>query len=571
VNFRYLPIHALAGIFLLGCTGDLLGSADGRNPEGGGPGHPTTNPDATPGDVPVDREVVEELCAERQGAVDVGLSRLRRLTREELDNTLRDLFAIPSEARTSALSADEKMGPFSSNAIAPITSLLVVQHHETAEAIAADPNIVHLGLVPCDLASNGCAGNFIAEFGRRAFRRPLAESEITSLLNLYQLGLGGGDEQRGLRLLMEAILQAPSFLYHADSRESDGPASAPTEATAYVLASRLSYFLWKSMPDEQLFQRAADSSLLDGEVYEREVDRLLADERANEAIASFHRQWLGTTHLLTSEKDPQSFPEYNAELSQAMMSEQAEFAQEVILRGDALLRTLLTADYSYPSADVAAIYGASSPSSVDGPVLLPSDQRSGLLTQAAFLAAHAKHRETSPVHRGIIVRENVMCQIVPPPPPGVDTTLPPQEEATSTRERFAQHLLDPSCAGCHKLVDPIGLGFENYDAIGRFRQVEGLVQIDASGELVGDGAPKSFENAVELTRLLADSLTVSDCVARQWFRFSLGRIESESDACSILELSKTFEESEGNIRSLIEGIAKSESFRFVRTTTGGQL
>src|SRR5690606_2384928 len=249
------------------------------------------------------------------------------------------------------------------------------------------------------------------------------------------------------------------------------------------------------------------------------------------AIASFHRQWLGSAHLLTANKDAEAFPEYSAELAQAMLQEQARFTQEVILRGDGLLRTLLTADYSYPSTEVASIYGAVQPAPLEGAVLLP-DERSGLLTQAAFLAAHAKHRETSPVHRGIIVRENVMCQIIPPPPPGVDTTLPPQEEATSTRERFAQHLLDPSCAGCHKLMDPIGLGFEHYDALGKFRQMEGLVQIDASGELVGDGPPKNFQNAVELTHLLADSVTVSDCVARQWFRFSLGRIESESDSCS---------------------------------------
>jgi len=325
------------------------------------------------------------------------------------------------------------------------------------------------------------------------------------------------------------------------------------------------------MPDEQLFQRAADGSLLGDEAYGAEVARMLADEKAEEALASFHRQWLGSAHLLTADKDAQTFPEYTADLARAMLQEQAQFAQEVILRGDGLLRTLLTADYSYPSKEVAALYGAQAPISEGASVSLPTAERSGLLTQAAFLAAHAKHRETSPVHRGIIVRENVMCQIIPPPPPGVDTTLPPQEEATSTRERFAQHLLDPSCAGCHKLMDPIGLGFENYDALGKFRQMEGLVQIDASGELVGDGPPKNFQNAVELTHLLADSVTVSDCVARQWFRFSLGRIESESDSCSVLGFSETFDETGGSVRSLIEEIVKSEAFRFVRTTSGAQL
>jgi len=195
-------------------------------------------------------------------------------------------------------------------------------------------------------------------------------------------------------------------------------------------------------------------------------------------------------------------------------------------------------------------------------------QRSGLLTQAAFLTSHAKRNATSPVHRGIIVRENLMCQTIPPPPNDVTPVLPPPSAATTTRERFAQHLADPSCAACHALMDPIGLSFENYDGIGSYRTMDGNNTVDASGAIQGGGddLSASYQNAVEMTKQLGTAEVVRNCVASQWFRFALGRTESEADACSMVSIQSGFSESSGNVPALLKEIVRSEAFRYVRTT-----
>jgi hypothetical protein len=184
------------------------------------------------------------------------------------------------------------------------------------------------------------------------------------------------------------------------------------------------------------------------------------------------------------------------------------------------------------------------------------------------LTKHAKRNETSPVHRGIVVLENLICQTIQPPPANVDTSLPPPSEATTTRQRFAQHEADPVCAGCHADIDAIGLAFENYDGIGRYRTTEGLNPIDATGvlSLEHDDLDGAFVNALELSARLGQSETVAGCVARQWFRFSLGRTESQSDVCSMHSILEGFASSGRNVRALIAEIAQSEAFLHVRST-----
>jgi hypothetical protein len=324
------------------------------------------------------------------------------------------------------------------------------------------------------------------------------------------------------------------------------------------------------MPDEALFARAAANTLQDDAVLGAEVERMLADARAADAIPAFHLQWLGLESLESTEKDAALFPQWSGTVATAMRAETAAFTDFVVRRGDGLLNTLMTASFSFPQGPLFQIYGVTQPAgfTAGDQVTLNAAQRGGLLTQGAFLAAHAHRDQTSPVHRGIFVRENILCQTLAPPPPDVNTTPPPPSTAATTRQRFENHESDARCASCHVYIDPIGLAFENYDSIGAYRTHEAGTMIDASGEVVGatGNLAGKFNGVLELGRKLAASPDVANCFANQWFRFALGRMEAVDDACSLQAMHETFAATGGNIRELIIKMVKGDAFRHVRAT-----
>lgn len=244
------------------------------------------------------------------------------------------------------------------------------------------------------------------------------------------------------------------------------------------------------------------------------------------------------------------------------------FSDYVVRRGDGLLRTLLTSNLAFPQGPLFQVYGMSAPAGFTAgtSVALDGTQRAGILTQAAFLTRHAHRNQSAPVQRGLVLRENVMCQTIQPPPMNVNTTPPAPTPATTTRQRFEQHSADPQCSSCHSLMDPIGLGLESYDGVGAFRTMDGTNAVDARGHIYAGGADLDgdFNGAVELANKLAGSTRVSDCVVNQWFRFSLGRMESTNDACSIVAIRDGFRASNGNIRALLAAVALSPAFRNVR-------
>lgn len=542
-----------------GCTGEL--GAEGAARPGGG---------AASGGTTGEGPRIED-CGSAAG-FDAGLTKLRRLTRQQVDNTIRDLFGVEAEAERT-LSPDERMGPFYSNAIAPVTSLQVQQAQELAARVAraVEPRMAEI--VPCDLAAAAdlsCAETFVETFGERAYRRPLEAEEVDALVRLYELGSRDMGAANGFRLVIEAMLQSPSFLYHVEVGEAGTPSALPVPITPFGLAARLSYFLWNTLPDVELFELAASGALADEGIVAQQVQRLLAHPRAATTIASFHMQWLGLTSLVDVSKDPNVYPDFDEALVEEMIEETARFAEYVVREGDGRLETLLTASFGFPGERLERLYGVQRPpgASPGDPVPLDSTQRSGILTLAGFLAKHAHGDQSSPVHRGMIVRENVLCQPIPPPPANVDGAPPTPTEVDSTRERFAQHVADPSCASCHKLIDPPGLAFEHYDAIGAYRTIDGLGPVDATGELIGvrEDLAGSFDGAIELTRKLASSSEVAECVSRQWFRFALGRVESQNDVCSIHSLQERLQSSGGDIRALLTQVALSDAFRHVRAT-----
>ena len=513
-------------------------------------------------------------CAASGGALNAGLTPLRRLTRDQFNNTVRDLIGATGTPG-DALGPDERIGPFASNAIAPVDETLVQQHQEVAASLANAAKARMSTISPCNLTTDTgttCATQFVTQFGQKAFRRPLTSAEIQSYVALYTVGKTGLDAGNGFRLVVEAMLQSPFFLYHHDVGSTGTPQSGTVKLTPYELASRLSYFIWNTMPDATLFQLAGNGMLADDAMLGAQVQRMLGDDKASATISLFHRQWLDVTELPEQVKSASVYPRYNPALGDAMMQELAMFSDYVVRKGDGLLKTLLTSNLAFPQGGLFSVYGITQPAgfTVGASVALDKNQRAGILTQAAFLTRWAHGDQTSPVHRGKLVRLNVMCGYVPPPPTNANTNPPPPTAATSTRERFAQHDADPACGNCHQLMDPIGLGFENFDGIGAWRTMDGLGAVDATGNVVAAGADLAggFSGAIELANKLANSQEVSNCFANQWFRFSMGRMETSNDACSIQGIRDAFRTSGGNIRDLIARVALSPAFRNVRLTGG---
>jgi hypothetical protein len=332
------------------------------------------------------------------------------------------------------------------------------------------------------------------------------------------------------------------------------------------MASRLSYFLWGTMPDEELFA-AADAGLLgDKAQIEKQARRMLDDPKAHDAVAEFHTQWLDYDRIGNITKDPALFPEYTGALAQFMREEMRAFIDHAVFEAGTLT-SLLTASQSYVNADLAILYGVELPQDAElgqfVQVDLDPSQRAGILTLGALMTINAHTNQTSPVHRGKLVREQLLCFTIGPPPPDVNPQAPQPVTGETARERFAQHSADDSCSGCHKYMDPIGFGFEHYDSIGRYRTEDEGIAIDAAGSVTESDVP-DFTDAIDLVNKLADSQDVQRCYVTQWFRFGYGRSEAKTERCAIQTLSTQFEESGGDIRELLVALTQTDAFLYRR-------
>jgi hypothetical protein len=493
---------------------------------------------------------------------------LRRLTQREYENTVFDLLGVVVPIRD--FPADPVGGGFDNNAAAlGISPLHAEKYLEAAEALAQEAlESQWSALVPCteaeaadqDVASE-CARDFVQSFGRRAYRRPLRESEVEQLLRAYEVGREGAGFRQGIELMVQTALQAPSFLYRFEFGVGTATASGFVELSEYELASRLSYFFWGSMPSDELLDAAEAGELSEPQRRLEWAHAMLDDPRATEQLAEFHRQWLGLRELDRLQKDPDIHPELGDELRAALAAELPAFVAHV-WHDDRRLASLLTAPVGFVTAPLAALYGVETSDSAEPTrVELDPNQRAGLLTQAAVLAVHSLPDQSSPVSRGKLVREKLLCQPPPAPPANANITPPEVDPTKSTRERFAEHTAEASCKACHELMDPIGFVFENYDALGRYRDRDGDVPIDSAGWISGsEDADGELANARELAERLAASEQVRDCVATQWFRFGFGRFEAPADACSIAEAQEIFAASDGDLRELLVALTQTESF-----------
>ncbi len=543
----WLAALALAASVGVACTGEIT------EPGATGSGGPT--PGATSG----------ALCA-------AGAAPLRRLTRTEYNNTVRDLLGDGSNP-ADAFPQDESLSGFSSGA--SVSPLLAELYMSAAEDLAATAVKKLSTLMSCNPATSGedaCVREFIRDFGKRAFRRPLLAAEVDELFTLYAAERKIEPFEASVELVVAAMLQSPRFLYRPElGDQTPGSKSARVALSSHELASRLSYFLWQTMPDDELFALADAGQLAGAETMAEQARRMLADDRARDGVLEFFAQWFHLGQLDMTTKSATEHPDFDADVAAAMKEETRRFLEDLMWKGDGRIGTLLTASHSFVNADLAAIYGVAGPvGSEFVKVSLDPKQRAGILTQPAFMAMWSGAEQSSPVLRGLFVREAFLCQTPPPPPENLEVIPPDPDPNSTTREKYTQHMADPACQQCHRMMDPLGFGFEHYDAIGRYRAKDNGFPVDATGEVFDTlDADGPFDGAVELGAKLAQSQQVKQCVARQWFRFAVGRPDGDEDACSLAKVDAALEAADGDMREIVVAIVQTEAFRYRAAIVGG--
>jgi hypothetical protein len=494
---------------------------------------------------------------------------LRRLTNVEYDRTVADLLGDTS-APASQFAADVAQDGFTNNALGQsVSPALTEQYMMAAEALSNGAVQDLPALLGCDPGAGDeltCVTQFIQSFGKRAWRRPLRAAEEARLLAVYNAGRTEFTVAAAVKMVIQVFLESPQFLYLLE--EPDAAQGAPAVGSvvpldSWQVASRLSYFLIGSMPDAELFAAAELGELNSPEQIRAQAERLLQSPRARERLGLFFTEWLELRNIDRMLKDATLFPDYSLQQG-AMLRDQVElFATAVVLDQAGTPADLLTASYTFMTPELAPLYGVVAPampgfSRVD----LDPARRIGLLTHVGILANLAKANQNDPVHRGKFVRERLLCQVVPPPPANANITPPAVRADATTRERFAQHRADPSCAACHTLMDPIGLGFEHYDALGQWRDTENNLPIDATGEIIGTDVAGTFDGAIELSHKLAQSAQVRACLVEQLFRFAHGRSATAADDDRLSWLGGQFEAGSYQIKALLLALTQSQAFRF---------
>ncbi len=413
------------------------------------------------------------------------------------------------------------------------------------------------------------ARTILEKFASRAYRRPVTEAELTTLVNLVELAIKSGDRfDRGIQLAVESILVSPDFLFRVelDSRgkkDSARPHASDSSQRIgdFELASRLSYFFWASMPDDELWRVAADGSIWNPAVLEAQVRRMLLDPRAQALVDNFAGQWLQLRKLRTANPDRGTYPQFDEALREAMIRESELFFSEV-MRRDLSLLNFIEADFTFLNERLARHYGITG---IKGEqferVTLKDRRRGGLITQASILTVTSNPTRTSPVKRGKWVLEQLLGTPPPPPPPNVPTLQEEQKvlTAATVRLRMEQHRAKSSCAVCHSKLDPLGFGLENFDAIGGWRDKDGGVAVDSSGTLPSG---ESFRGPDELKSILkAHTGQFIRCVSEKLLTYALGRGLEAPDRCAVDEIVKTLEADHYRFSTLIMAIVKSDPFQ----------
>ncbi len=525
-------------------------------------------------------------AAQCASSTSAALMPLRRLSRIEYNNAVRDLLGDRSRPADGFV-AEQKVVGFNSNRYAPASVVIARQYLTTAESVArAAVGERSETLFPCaEDPGESCVASALERLANRAFRGELTQQRLSRLLSLYQDTRRAFDESAGREAALVAILTAPQFLFvfepSAGRDEQGAPLLSPN-----ALAARLAFFLWRSLPDDELLEAARSGGLGSREQIRAQALRLLQDPRSEDALQDFANQWLEVEGLDALNKDASFAAVWSPQVARALHQETLLTFSKTVVVENGTLAQLFTSPTSYINGDLAEYYGVSVSNLIFGrrspnPAADPA-YRIGVLTQGGVLAAHAHGAFASPVLRGRLIRDRILCSPVPPPGPGVSQQVPDRSDAADTssiRARLAAHASDASCRACHDALDPPGFAFGAFDATGRLLPpdgaggfLEGAQRVDTSGSLSLPGTDLdglAFDSAGDLISKLVASPVLRSCFALQQFRYALSRAEAQEDACSLQEIDRAFADSGLNLKELLLAIVSSASFRRARATQAG--
>jgi hypothetical protein len=567
-------VWAVFGLAVAGCSGQIENAATQPGAPGalgGGSNAPGGRSNAR------DDGLIDSQGAPSEGPLActpgdlAATTRLARLTHRQYDNAIRDLTGLDLQMSQDFL-ADQRQAGFDRGIDLQVGDVLEKSYRDAAEKIAeqvVDTPAAYSKVVGCQAsAGQSCATSFIASFGKRALRRELTSDEKASYLALFQKGAtlydDGDDFQRGVRVTLEAMLQSPKFLYRVEL--SDKVSDGAIALNPYEVASRLSFLLVNTTPDAALMKAADDGELSSPDQVAAQAERLLATSDAKETVRDFHHQWLDLDvypNKLT--KDATLYPTVTPDLAPALQEEAERFVDAVTFDRKRGYASLFTAPFTFANATTAKLYGLSGSFGDElEEVQLDKTQRAGLLTQIGFLATRAFSNLSSPIHRGVFVQRRILCAKIPDPPPNVPS-LPMIDgsKIKTTRQQVDMHTANEPCASCHHtLINPVGFGFENFDAVGQYREKENGVTVDATGTLAGTSENTPFSNAIEESQAIADSAEGRLCYAKNWFRYTLGREETDGDSCALSAIADRLGDDSYTALDVLEDMTRSKAFLY---------
>lgn len=492
--------------------------------------------------------------------------RVARLTHEQWENTVTDLFHLDAstmlaqefrpDAGVSGYLFDNATSNLSVDAA--LWSGYEAAAAQVAAMVANDPAIV------AAIAGGTDPEAFVRTFGRRAFRRPLADDEVARYVALFDTAAEAyGVEpsfEVGVRLVVETILQSPHFLYRIE--HSATVVGDVIALDSHEVASRLSYFLWRSMPDDELFDAADDDALRDDAEVESHARRMLADPRARPVVAYFHDALLDADKIANAAPNTTVY-DIPDDLGQLALEEQRRFLDDVVFARHGSWRDVLTATHTFVDADLAAIYGLPGSFGADFvPVELDGTQRRGVLTHVGFLTANATSVQPDPIHRGVFIARRLACTTLPPPPDDVPP-LPPIDPSQTNRQVIEALTEQPgsNCAGCHAaFINPFGFPFESFDAIGAFRTQDNGQPVDTSASVQLADAQVDVDDALDLVVALAESDAVHRCYAGHWVQYAFGRLLADEDATLLDRLAIESADGDISVEDLLVGVVTSQPF-----------
>jgi hypothetical protein len=566
---RVAWVSALAFGGAPACSGDVGELAQPS------PAIPAAQGAGTPAATPIGGGGADQCAGPTQPAAPRPTTRVFRLSHRQYDRSIRALTGLSVDPSLE-FPVDQNQAGFDRGIDLQVGEVLGQAYRTSAEALAeqvvATPE-AYRKVVACDPDPAGtCARAFIAGFGRRAFRRPLSDAEQTAYLGLFAAGPGlvdgpQSDFQQGVQVALQAFLQSPNFLYRTEL--SQQPASDGWIAlSGYETASRLSFLLLNEPPDDVLLEAAESGRLADSEAVAQEATRLLQTPAARETVRDFHRQWLELSALPNKlVKDSVRHPTVSPSLAPVLEEEALRFVEAVTFDDHRGYASLLTAPFAFVNRVTAPLYGLTD---VAGDALqrfaLDPAERAGIFTQLAFLAPRAYTDQSSPIHRGVFIQRCVLCNTIPDPPANIPSpaALGPTQ---TTRQQVDTLTSVAPCNGCHHtMINPIGFGFEHYDAVGQYRSEENGLPIDASGALVGTAAGNegraTFDDAIGASRLLSESIEARRCYVATWTRYTLGREEDGSERCAIDALATKLADDDYTVTDLLVDLTRTQSFMF---------